>query len=63
MDRKDLERLVSTEEHITWTELPGLQDLYTNHDLRRFLRIMKDSSHPHNSLEIQTSPTASIYMP
>lgn len=40
--------------HITGSGLPGMQELRTQRRLRLSLRIIKDESHPHSSLKLET---------
>ncbi len=42
--------VVRTARHIVGGELPSLQDIYTRQFIRKAWRIIKDSSHPSNSL-------------
>ncbi len=48
--RKALQRVVRTARHIVGGELPSLQDIYTRRCIRKARRIIKDSSHPSDSL-------------
>lgn len=50
VDRKALERVVRSAQHITGCELPSLQELYTQRYLRKSQRVIKDTTHPHISL-------------
>ena len=43
-DRKALQRVVRTAQHITGAKLPAIQDLYTRRCQRKALKIVKDSS-------------------
>ncbi|KAM3876288.1 FRAS1-related extracellular matrix protein 1b [Diretmus argenteus] len=50
MDRKALRRVRRAAQHVTGCELPKLQELYTQRCLRKSQRIIKDTTHRHNSL-------------
>ena len=45
-DRKALQRVVRTAQYITEAKLPAIQDLYTRRCQRIALKIVKDPSHP-----------------
>ncbi|XP_036812131.1 uncharacterized protein hmgcll1 isoform X3 [Oncorhynchus mykiss] len=49
-DRKTLQRVVRTAQHITGAKLPAIQDLYTRRCQRKALKIVKDPSHPSHRL-------------
>uniref|UniRef100_A0A6I8PZ49 Reverse transcriptase domain-containing protein n=1 Tax=Xenopus tropicalis TaxID=8364 RepID=A0A6I8PZ49_XENTR len=50
LDRKVLQRVVRSAEHITRTELPAMQDLYRQRCRRKMQRILSDPGHPSHSL-------------
>ena len=49
-DRKALQRVVRTAQHITGAKLPAIQDLYTRQCQRKALKRVKDPSHPSHRL-------------
>ncbi|CDQ84257.1 unnamed protein product [Oncorhynchus mykiss] len=49
-DRKALQRVVRTAQHITGAKLPAIQDLYTRRCQRKALKIVKDPRHPSHRL-------------
>ena len=49
-DRKMLQRVVLTAQYITGAKLPAFQILYTRRCQRKALKIVKDSSHPSQSV-------------
>uniref|UniRef100_A0AAZ3S0Y5 Reverse transcriptase domain-containing protein n=1 Tax=Oncorhynchus tshawytscha TaxID=74940 RepID=A0AAZ3S0Y5_ONCTS len=49
-DRKALQRVVRTAQHITGAKLPAIQDLYTRQCQRKALKMVKDPSHPSHRL-------------
>ncbi|XP_070301091.1 uncharacterized protein [Salvelinus sp. IW2-2015] len=49
-DRKALQRVVRTAQHITGAKLPAIQDLYTRRCQRKALKIVNDPSHPSHRL-------------
>ena len=50
LNRKTLQRLVKTAHHITRTELPSMEDLYSQRLRKKALRIIKDPHHPSHKL-------------
>ena len=50
LNRKTLQRVVKTAQHITRTELPSMEDLYSKRLRKKALRIIKDPHHPSNKL-------------
>ncbi|KAI3366924.1 hypothetical protein L3Q82_009569, partial [Scortum barcoo] len=44
--RQALQRVVKAAQHITRTELPSMEDLYTQRCRRKATKIIKDPSHP-----------------
>ncbi|KAI3354709.1 hypothetical protein L3Q82_019204 [Scortum barcoo] len=46
LNRKALQRVVKAAQHITRTELPSMEDLYTQRCRRNATKIIKDPSHP-----------------
>ncbi|KAI3372497.1 hypothetical protein L3Q82_022696, partial [Scortum barcoo] len=46
LNRKALQRVVKAAQHITRTELPSMEDLYTQRCRRKATKIIKDPSHP-----------------
>ncbi|XP_063767926.1 dual specificity calcium/calmodulin-dependent 3',5'-cyclic nucleotide phosphodiesterase 1B-like isoform X3 [Eleginops maclovinus] len=50
LNRKTLQRVVKTAQHITRTELPSMEDLYTQRCRKKAGRILKDPHHPSNNL-------------
>ncbi|KAL3047971.1 hypothetical protein OYC64_022018 [Pagothenia borchgrevinki] len=50
LDRKALQRVVKTAQHITRTELPSMEDLYSQRLRKKALRIIKDPHHPSHKL-------------
>ena len=50
LNRKTLQRVVKTAQHITRTELPSMEDLYTQRCRKKAYRILKDPHHPSNKL-------------
>ncbi|XP_062916365.1 uncharacterized protein LOC134352807 [Mobula hypostoma] len=51
-DRKKLQKIVNTVQHITQTNLPSLDSLYTARCRSSAARIIKDTTHPANRLFI-----------
>ncbi|KAI5085956.1 gastrula zinc finger protein XlCGF28.1-like, partial [Silurus meridionalis] len=49
-ERKALQRVVKTAQHITGTPLPAMEDIQKKRCLRRARSILKDSSHPAHRL-------------
>jgi hypothetical protein len=49
-DSKALQKVVRMAQYITGAKLPAIQDLYTRRCQRKFLKIVKDSSHPSHRL-------------
>ncbi len=49
-DCKALQRVVRLAEHISWSTLPSLQDIYLKRCRSRAAKIIKDSNHPGNHL-------------
>ena len=49
-DRKALQSVVHTAQHITGAKLPAIQDLYSRQCQRKALKMVKDSSHPSHRL-------------
>ncbi|KAI3365906.1 hypothetical protein L3Q82_000737 [Scortum barcoo] len=45
-NRKALQRVVKAAQHITRTELPSMEDLYTQRCRKKATKIIKDPSHP-----------------
>ena len=45
-DHKALQRVMRTAQYITGAKLPAIQDLYTRRCQRKALKIVKDPSHP-----------------
>ena len=50
LDRKALRRVRRAAQHVVGGELPKLQNLYNQRCLRKSRKIIKDTTHPHNSL-------------
>ncbi|KAL3059094.1 hypothetical protein OYC64_011094 [Pagothenia borchgrevinki] len=50
LNRKALQREVKTAENITRTELPSMEDLYSQRLRKKSLRIIKDPHHPSHKL-------------
>ena len=50
LNRKKLQRVVKAAHHITRTELPSMEDLYTQRCRKKTNRIIKDPHHPSNKL-------------
>ena len=50
LNRKALQRVVKTAQHITRTELPSMEDLYSQRLRKKSLRIIKDPHHPSHKL-------------
>ncbi|KAK5865242.1 hypothetical protein PBY51_016420 [Eleginops maclovinus] len=50
LNRKTLQRVVKTAQHITRTELPSMEELYTQRFRKKAGRILKDPHHPSNNL-------------
>ncbi|KAL3043553.1 hypothetical protein OYC64_003419 [Pagothenia borchgrevinki] len=50
LNRKTLQRLVKTAQNITRTELPSMEDLYSQRLRKKALRIIKDPHPPSNKL-------------
>ena len=48
LNRKALQRVVKTAQNITRTELPSMEDLYSQQLRKKALRIIKDPHHPSN---------------
>ncbi|KAI3363529.1 hypothetical protein L3Q82_012135 [Scortum barcoo] len=46
LNRKALQRVVKAAQHITRTELPSMEDLYTQRCRKKATKIIKDPSHP-----------------
>ncbi|KAI3376843.1 hypothetical protein L3Q82_000416 [Scortum barcoo] len=46
LNRKALQRVVKAAQHITRTEMPSMEDLYTQQCRRKATKIIKDPSHP-----------------
>ncbi|KAI3377327.1 hypothetical protein L3Q82_008530, partial [Scortum barcoo] len=46
LNRKALQRVVKAAQHITRTELPSMEDLYTQQCRKKATKIIKDPSHP-----------------
>ncbi|KAI3364737.1 hypothetical protein L3Q82_000891 [Scortum barcoo] len=46
LNRKALQREVKAAQHITRTELPSMEDLYTQRCRKKATKIIKDPSHP-----------------
>ncbi|KAI3367345.1 hypothetical protein L3Q82_026165, partial [Scortum barcoo] len=46
VNRKALQRVVKAAQHITRTELPSMEDLYTQRCRKKATKIIKDPSHP-----------------
>ncbi|KAI3370678.1 hypothetical protein L3Q82_007092 [Scortum barcoo] len=46
LNRKALQREVKAAQHITRTELPSMEDLYTQRYRKKATKIIKDPSHP-----------------
>ncbi|KAL3065254.1 hypothetical protein OYC64_015433 [Pagothenia borchgrevinki] len=46
LNRKALQRVVKTAQNITRTELPSMEDLYSQRLRKKSLRIIKDPHHP-----------------
>ncbi|KAI3359017.1 hypothetical protein L3Q82_015400 [Scortum barcoo] len=49
LNRKALQRVVKAAQHITRTELPSMEDLYTQRCRKKATKIIKDPSHPATS--------------
>ena len=49
-DRKALQRVIRSAQRITRTELPSIQDIYSQRCRRKAKRIVSDSSHPSHHL-------------
>ncbi|KAI3376695.1 hypothetical protein L3Q82_017124, partial [Scortum barcoo] len=47
---KALQRVVKAAQHITRTELPSMEDLYTQQCKKKTTKIIKDPSHPSHRL-------------
>ena len=50
LNRKALQRVLKTAQHITRTELPSMEDLSSQRLRKKSLRIMKDPHHPSHKL-------------
>ncbi|KAL3065206.1 hypothetical protein OYC64_015394 [Pagothenia borchgrevinki] len=50
LNRKALQRVVKTAQNITRTELPSMEDLYSQRLRKKALRIIKDPHHPSHKL-------------
>ncbi|XP_052337145.1 troponin T, cardiac muscle-like [Oncorhynchus keta] len=50
MNRKALQRVVRSAQHITGGKLPALQDTYTTRCYRKAIKIIKDNNHPSHCL-------------
>ncbi|KAI3352952.1 hypothetical protein L3Q82_019522 [Scortum barcoo] len=46
LNHKALQRVVKAAQHITRTELPSMEDLYTQRCRKKATKIIKDPSHP-----------------
>ncbi|KAI3355644.1 hypothetical protein L3Q82_004190 [Scortum barcoo] len=46
LNREALQRVVKAAQHITRTELPSMEDLYTQRCRKKATKIIKDPSHP-----------------
>ncbi|KAI3375059.1 hypothetical protein L3Q82_021577, partial [Scortum barcoo] len=46
LNRKALQKVVKAAQHITRTELPSMEDLYTQRCRKKATKIIKDPSHP-----------------
>ncbi|KAI3360708.1 hypothetical protein L3Q82_012849 [Scortum barcoo] len=46
LNRKALQRVVKAAQHITRTDLPSMEDLYTQRCRKKATKIIKDPSHP-----------------
>ena len=60
LNRKTLQRVVKAAHHITRTELPSMEDLYTQRCRKNNNRIIKDPHHPSNKL-FQLLPSGRRY--
>ncbi len=49
-DRKALQRVIKTAQHICGAAFPSLQDIYNNRVIRRTHNIIKDNIHPQHTL-------------
>jgi gmma-aminobutyric acid receptor subunit gamma len=56
-NRKALQRVVRSTQHITGGKLPALQDTYTSRCHRKAIKIIKDNKHPSNCM---VTPLSSI---
>ncbi|KAI3372128.1 hypothetical protein L3Q82_006984 [Scortum barcoo] len=57
---KALQRVVKAAQHITRTELPSMEDLYTQRCRKKATKIIKDPSHPATNCHCQTSLVLSL---